>query len=295
MKHLKKIFAVIMALAMIFALSMTAFAATTVSTTEDTSVLTLTSTGNTVTYQAVTVDGGWKDNEYYPTTTVYNYTVKTNSDNATISFTNPNSYTVYLDGSVLNSTSFTRSVNSHHTLVLTNNDDFTREFDVAIVGTDTVHVSIEINCYNANNWLKSNTSTTVSTAMNALTQHLGLNTIGKMSSVVTFDLPAGSTAMDALYALMDLKGLTLNGTGSTTGTLDDYPTIYTYISAIDGLGESMCGGWSGWCYVKADNNANNYTMPMYGAASYTLTEGEHIIWVYTCTYTDIGTAINATT
>ena len=117
---------------------------------------------------------------------------------------------------------------------------------------------------------------------------MGFNDSGKMTTVVSLSLPSGSTAMDALYALQEQKGFTISGTGSATGTAG---TVYTYISAMDGLGEKMCGSWSGWCYVST-MPGKTYTMPMVGAAGYSLTEGEHITWVYTCNYSDIATAIN---
>ena len=57
MMNKKRILALLMAVVMVMAFATTAFAATLISHTEDTSVLTLTSTGNTVTYTAVTVEG----------------------------------------------------------------------------------------------------------------------------------------------------------------------------------------------------------------------------------------------
>ena len=95
--------------------------------------------------------------------------------------------------------------------------------------------------------------------------------------------------MDALYALKTTNGIDVAGTGSVTGS--DGTARVTYVSAIDGLGEKMCGSWSGWCFVSTMPNAT-YEMPPVGAASYSLTEGEHITWVYTCNFSDIGTAIN---
>ena len=291
MKNLKKVFAVIMALAMIFALSVTAFAATTVSTTEDTSVLKVTSSGNTVTYQAVTVDGGIKDGVSYPPTTVYTYCVKTSNSTATIKFTNPQHYYMYIDGMYMsNGYTFTTVLakNAHHTIELkTSGGTVYRSFDLAVVDSTSVNVSIEINCYNAKNWLNNNSNAsnyaTVLSAYNTLSTHVGgFNSIGKMSAVVTLNLPAGSTAMDALNALASADSITVSGSS-------------TYVSGLDGLNASMCGSWSGWCYVTPTSSSPYYNMPSVGAASYTLTEGEHIIWVYTCTYSDIGAAITATT
>lgn len=293
MKNFKKVLAIILAMAMFFALSMTAFAATTVSTTEDTSVLTLTSTGNTVTYQAVTVDGD-ANNE---TITVYTYCVKTSSNSANISITyTQDADEVTLNGYELNSNSFVLNKNTHNTLVLYDeNAEVIRAFEIAVVDSSSVNVSIEINCYNAYEWLQDNPDYDVSAALSGLTTCLGMNSIGKMNNVVTLtNLPAGSTAMDALYKLMDLKNFTIDGTGEADGHLQNHGTVYTYISSIGGLEEMMCDYASGWCYVKSTNSNPYYTMPMMAASSYALTEGEHIIWVYTTDFFNLGDAITAT-
>lgn len=118
--------------------------------------------------------------------------------------------------------------------------------------------------------------------------HMAFNDSGKMTTSITLNLPGGSTAMDALYALKTTNGIDVAGTGSVTGS--DGTARVTYVSAIDGLGEKMCGNMSGWCYVST-KPGKTYTMPMVGAASYALTEGEHITWVYTCNYSDISQAM----
>ena len=304
MKHLKKVFAVIMALAMVFTLSMAAFAATTVSTTQDTSMMTITSSGNTVTYQAVTVDGGVSGSVSYPTTTVYTYCIKTsNSYYASVTFGNPHGYNLYIDNMyATNSTSYTTYLakNGHYTVDLKNsNGVLQRTFQVSIVDANSVNVSIEINCYNAKQWLNSNNNATVLGYYNTLSSHVGgFNDIGKMTTIVTLNLPAGSTAMDAIYAMASQCGITLSGTGSTTGTGG---TVCTYLKFMDGLGHKTCGNQSGWCFVKATNSNPYYYMPTVSAVSYYLTEGEHIIWTYTVAgmdnngnIADLGTAINAT-
>jgi hypothetical protein len=84
--------------------------------------------------------------------------------------------------------------------------------------------------------------------------------------------------MDAIYAMASQCGITLSGTGSTTGTGG---TVCTYLKFMDGLGELSCGDQSGWCYVRATSTTPYYYMPAVSAISYYLTEGEHIIWTYT--------------
>lgn len=196
-----------------------------------------------------------------------------------------------LNGTLLEDYTFSLTKNTHNTLVLTKDGKVVRTFEIAVVDATSVSVTIEINCVNAKTFANNNPNSAAATAYNTLKTHMGFNDSGKMTSVVSLNLPAGSTAMDALYALKAQKGFSITGTGSATGTAG---TVYTYISGIDGLGEKMCGSWSGWCFVSTMPNAP-YEMPPVGAASYSLTEGEHITWVYTCNFSDIGDAINGTT
>lgn len=292
MKNFKKLTALLLALVMVFALSVSAFAATTVSTTQDESVLKLESTGNTVSYMATTVDGGKKDGVTYPTTTTYTYAIKTSANTASVTATlGDEDCAMTLNGTLLEDYTFSLTKNTHNTLVLTKDGRVVRTFEIAVVDATSVSVTIEINCVNAKTFANNNPNSAAATAYNTLKTHMGFNDSGKMTSVVSLNLPAGSTAMDALYALKAQKGFSITGTGSATGTAG---TVYTYISGIDGLGEKMCGSWSGWCFVSTMPNAP-YEMPPVGAASYSLTEGEHITWVYTCDFSDIGDAINGTT
>lgn len=289
MKNFKKLTALLLALVMVFALSVSAFAETTVVTAQDESVLKLESTGNTVSYMATTVDGGEKDGVIYPSTTTYTYSIKTANDSATITATvgSAASY-IKVNGTKLTGNTFTLNKNTHNTVVAyTARNKEVRSFDITVVDATSVNVTIEINCYNAKQFIKDNPTSAAATAYDLLNSRMKFNDNGKMSTVVSLSLPAGSTAMDALYALKAQKGFSITGTGSATGTAG---TVYTYISGIDGLGEKMCGSWSGWCFVSTMPNAT-YEMPSVGAASYSLTEGEHITWVYTCTFTDIEKAI----
>lgn len=295
MKNMKKLFALVLAVVMVFSLSISAFAATSVSTTQDSSVLTLASEGNTVSYMATTVDGGVKDGVTYNTTTTYSYAIKTSGASVTVTATLGNAdYYLKLNNAIIGTT-FSLNKNTRSTLAVCESDEFgdetvVRSFDVTVVDATSVNVTIEINCVNAKTFIDNNaTATAAATAYNLLNSHMHFNDNGKMTSVVSLNLPAGSTAMDALYALQAKKNFTISGTGSATGTNG---TVYTYISAIDGLGEKMCGSWSGWCYLTTQPGST-YTMPMVGAASYSLTEGEHITWIYTCTYSDFSGAMGS--
>lgn len=68
-KKFKKFAAVLLAFTMIMGLAMTASAKTIVSTNQDTSVMTITSTTTAVSYDATTVEGGTE----YPDVTMYSY------------------------------------------------------------------------------------------------------------------------------------------------------------------------------------------------------------------------------
>lgn len=290
MKNFKKLTALLLALVMVFALSVSAFAATTVSTTQDASVLTLTSTGNAVSYMATTVDGGVKDGVTYETTTTYTYAIKTSASKVSVTVAlGNNDYYYTLNGDEMSANTFELTKNTHNDLIVYDgNDKEVRTFEIAVVDAISVNVTIEINCYNAKAFVTTNPTSAAASAYNTLNTHMAFNDSGKMTTSITLNLPGGSTAMDALYALKTTNGIDVAGTGSVTGS--DGTARVTYVSAIDGLGEKMCGNMSGWCYVST-KPGKTYTMPMVGAASYALTEGEHITWVYTCNYSDISQAM----
>ena len=225
--------------------------------------------------------------------TTYTYAIKTSGDTATITATLGNTaWYLKLDNQNVG-TSFSMSKNTHGTLKVCESDEFgdetvIRSFDITVVDATSVNVTIEINCYNAKAFVTTNPTSAAASAYNTLNTHMAFNDSGKMTTSITLNLPGGSTAMDALYALKTTNGIDVAGTGSVTGS--DGTARVTYVSAIDGLGEKMCGNMSGWCYVST-KPGKTYTMPMVGAASYALTEGEHITWVYTCNYSDISQAM----
>ncbi len=287
-KNLKRIMALLIAVICTFSMTSSAFAATTVTTTEDISVFSLVSPGNTVTYKAITIDGYIINNEVHPSTTTYLYCIKTSGSYAYITYTNPQGYDVYLDGTILNTSSVYLLKNNRYTIELYDCDDLIRSFEVTVIDSSIVYITIEINCYNAKNWLNYNENSVffsaVNTAYNTLSNHLGgFNSLGTMPTVIQLGLPAGATAMDALSLLTDNFDIDIAVLGNSE-----------YVTGLDGLCYQMCGTWSGWCYVTPTNTSPYYDLPMISAAYYTLIDGEHIVWVYTCDMTDIGTALTAT-
>ncbi|MGI6230019.1 MAG: DUF4430 domain-containing protein [Tractidigestivibacter sp.] len=84
---------------------------------------------------------------------------------------------------------------------------------------------------------------------------------GGASSTYSVTLDSGATAYDALVA----TGANVNARSTTMGL---------YVSAINGYAEKDQGGESGWKY------AVNGSYPGYSAGSYTLSDGDSVLWVY---------------
>ena len=76
---------------------------------------------------------------------------------------------------------------------------------------------------------------------------------------VTLTLEEGSTVYDALCAM----GVSVSGSSY-------------YVSAINGLAEFDCGSGSGWMYSV------NGVYPNMSCGKYVLSDGDEIVWVYTC-------------
>lgn len=87
------------------------------------------------------------------------------------------------------------------------------------------------------------------------------------ASRVSFD--EGETAYDVLRRACDLAGIALEA--SWTPMYNSY-----YIEGIGNLYEFDCGEQSGWTYKV------NGWFPNYGASSYTLSDGDSIVFLYTC-------------
>lgn len=79
----------------------------------------------------------------------------------------------------------------------------------------------------------------------------------------------GETVFDVLQRVCDSTGIQLEY--SWTPMYDSY-----YIEGINHLYEFDCGNESGWMYKV------NGWFPNYGCSSYTLQDGDAIVWCYTC-------------
>lgn len=329
----KRILALLMAVVMVMAFATTAFAATLISHAEDTSVLTLTSTGNTVTYTAVTVEGDPQGTGTgYEDVTTYSYDIvlpstATSLSSVTIIAKYATSRTLKIDGvqqpySVSAgkrvSTVTVDFTSGSKLFEIYSGTTLVRSFVVTagISGQKLSNVTMRINVQNAYSWLKKGNSmnATSSAGLEHLKTATGItvtnNVASDMSAVTITGLPAGSTAMTALYyicgGVQDGTAVKLykNGTDITAaglgidikGTGSDGAGHCTYISAMGKkalnntetdkwLGERSTEQFSGWLYLNRDNNGT-YAMPPYGAAQYTLTDGEDIVWLFTNNFGD---------
>ena len=79
----------------------------------------------------------------------------------------------------------------------------------------------------------------------------------------------GTTVFDALAALCDEKGWTVEGDGS-------------YVSAVNGLAEFDAGEQSGWMYSV------NGKYPEIPAGEYTLKKGDRVVWRYVTSWVNTG-------
>lgn len=284
-KKFKKFAAVLLAFTMLMGLAVTANAATTQSTTEDTSVFKLeaTASGATVSYQAITVQGGGK----YEDSTVYNYYISLPSGKSTssveIKATFPAEDTLYIGGTAQPATNgvYTGTVDlsSTKTFTLKKGDTEVRSFQVAagVTGEVVPTVYVRIDVVNAISWLVDNDKESTENAVNALVEAITakgytVTDDGQMTTFVPVSgLATGSTAMDALKAACKTLDLTTAGS--------DY-----YVSGIGVSGkllsEKATTGYSGWLYLDKPVNGKAFEMANYGAASYSLNGGEQFVWCF---------------
>lgn len=94
-----------------------------------------------------------------------------------------------------------------------------------------------------------------------------------------FALKDNDTVFDVLVRATQYKKIHMEYQGAD---LNQYGSVY--IEGINHLYEFSCGELSGWVY-----SVNN-TFPSHGCSSYTLKDGDDIVWSYTC---DLGRDIGA--
>lgn len=95
-------------------------------------------------------------------------------------------------------------------------------------------------------------------------------TDGCILSTRTVEFSQGETVLDVLIRTCDSEKIQLEY--SYSPVYDSY-----YIEGINHLYEFDCGSSSGWTYQV------NGVYPNYGCSSYMLTDGDTILWSYTCT------------
>ena len=294
-KKFKKFAAVLLAFTMIMGLAMTASAKTIVSTNQDASVMTITSTTTTVSYDATTVEGGTE----YPDVTRYSYYLMVPAggsiSSVPVSVTVGSDYeAVFVDGAeeplATNETPFNGTLDfstGTKTFVAINNKGVTREFKVTagVNGTDLQTVYVRVDVKNAVEWAgkPANVGTAKANAVNdkvtaiktAVPKEYAIDDSGIMTAYVPVNLKAGATAMDALEAACDTLNLEIQGSS-------------TYVEAIGTstlkLGQFDTDGMSGWMYLNKTSANGAFEAANYGAASYNLAGGEYFAWVFVNTW-----------
>lgn len=292
MNRIKKVLAAALSFTMIFGMAITSNAATTNSTTQDTNVLELSSEGGTVSYNALTVEGGTVGNDTWPTVTRYNYYIEVASTGSkssvpVIAIYDGDKYDLKIDGTIVNTDgeyedtlNFSKGEKTFELVANDNSSSVFRSFTVfaGVKGADLGTVYVRVDMYNAVEWLKTNTNADTTKAVAAVkaaiekSNKYTVNPDGQMSGFVEVNgLKSGATAMDALKAAC--KTLNLQTKGS------DY-----YVSGIgDGttfLSEKATTGYSGWLYLDKPVNGKAFEMANYGASSYKLSGGEQFVWCF---------------
>ncbi len=146
---------------------------------------------------------------------------------------------------------------SDRTITLTNNG-VTRTYYVFVTQGSTVNVSLRFNTTNVTGTANLALAATLQASMRAV------NSTG----TVNCTLASGGTVFDALQSVTTTAGISLVYTNSSFGA---------YITGIGGL---TAGGSAGWMYKV------NGTLPMVGAGSYALSNGDEIVWGYVQSWND---------
>lgn len=288
MKKFRKILALVLAFTMIMGLAMTASAATIVSNTQDASVMTMSSTNGTVSYNATKVEGD--EEAGYPDVTRYSYyimlpkggslsdvnvTVQLGGNYKTLKADNEPLTT---NGSYSGTMDFTTGTK---TFVASGSgvEDRTFQVTAGVEGSDLKTVYVRVDVKNAVDWVTDNPSNSkvakVKEQMAAITgavpEAYKINDKGIMTAFVPVNLKSGSTAMDALNAACNTLGLKTKGSS-------------TYVSGIGSndtyLGEFSTTNMSGWMYLDKTSPTDTFTAANYGAASYNLAGGEYFAWIF---------------
>ena len=290
MNKIKKVLAVALSFTMVFGMAITSNAATYNSTSQDTDVLELSSTGGTVSYNALTVEGGTVGNDTWPTVTRYNYYIEVTGSKSSVPVTaiyDGEKYDLKIDGTIIDTEgeyedtlNFSSGTKTFELVADSDQSSVFRSFTVSagVKGADLGTVYVRVDMKNAVDWLKTNTNADTTKAVAAVKKAIEkdkkytVNPDGQMSSFVEVTgLKSGATAMDALEAAC--KTLNLQTTGSSY-----------YVSGIgDGttfLSERATTSYSGWLYLDKPVNGKAFEMANYGAASYSLNGGEQFVWCF---------------
>ena len=286
MKKMKKIFALLLSFVMIMGMAVTANAATIVSNTQDASVMTITSSTATVSYDATTVSD----------VTRYSYYLmmpKGDSiSSVPVSITMGSAYPkLKVDGTQVTSNGTYEGTldfsNGTKTFVASDaSEKVTREFKVTagVKGTDLQTVYVRVDVRNAVKWLEKDenkgtdeadeVSKKVAAIKEAVPAKYAIGNDGIMTAFVPVNLKAGATAMDALKAACTELKLEIKGSD-------------TYVEAIGTetlkLEQKDTDRWSGWMYLNK-TGTGNFEAANYGAASYNLVGGEYFAWIFVNTW-----------
>lgn len=287
MKKMKKIFALLLSFVMIMGMAVTANAATIVSNTQDASVMTITSSTATVSYDATTVSD----------VTRYSYYLMMpeggSISSVPVSITMGSEYPVLradkknltTTGTYVGTLDFSSGTKTFK--AMSSDGKKTREFKVTagVKGSDLQTVYVRVDVRNAVEWLKKdeNKGTAAATAVSekvaairaAVPAEYAIGDDGIMTAFVPVNLKAGATAMDALKAACTQLKLETQGSD-------------TYVEAIGTktlkLGQFDTDRWSGWMYLDKTSAGGKFTAANYGAASYNLVGGEYFAWIFVNTW-----------
>ena len=148
---------------------------------------------------------------------------------------------------------YTLNLSGTDKMITVTYDDMTRNYYVAatVTGSGKINVTIMIDA--------SNADVAYPTQVSEIDSKMGTAS-GDNTGYVRLEIDSGKTVYDALVDATTTAGITIGAQNSSYGV---------YVYAIGGIG---AGGRAGWMYSV------NGAVPMVGAASYVLTDGDEIIW-----------------